>query len=220
MEQDDTVEQDDTLRIAVLGANPIGLEVTLYARYLGYAVHAFAAEEVCAAVERLRSAAMGGPFRQNCSPLGLAALEAHDPNYEHPPADQIRTGRQWLDGYLLPLSCTDLIADSLRLCHTVLAVEYADSDETFAVRVRDDDGAERSEIVDYVVDTRAQTRIGFPESKEVRTAAAFAARNAEDYLVVAAETFRDGLEQIRQIFTKVGERDDLDIYVTLKRFEL
>lgn len=206
------MEQDDTLRIAVLGAGPIGLEATLYARYLGYAVQTFAAEDVCASVARLGSTALAGPFRQNCSSLGLAALEAQDANYQHPPASQILTGRQWLDGYLLPLSRSDLITDSLRLRHIVLAVEYADSDETFAVRVRDDQHAERTEIVDYVIDSRAQDQIGFPESQAVQTPATFAAHEAEDYCVVAGETFREGLEQIRKIFAKVGERDDLDIY--------
>ena len=212
------MEQNDTLRIAVLGAGPIGLEVTLYARYLGYVVHTFAEEKVCAGVKRLGAAAMRGPFRHNCSPLGLAALEAHDPKYEHPPADEILTGRQWLDGYLLPLSRTDLIVDSLQLGHTVAAVEYVPSDEILVVRVGDDDGVERSENVDYVVDTRAQAYIGFPESKEMPTAT-FATSDAEDFFVVAAATFPSGLDQIRRIFAKVGERDDLDIYATLKRFE-
>jgi hypothetical protein len=215
------MEQDDTLRIAVLDANPIGLEATLYARYLGYVVHTFAAEEVCAEVERLSSLALAGRFRQHCSPLGLAALDAHDSSYEHPTADQILTGRQWLDEYLLPLSRTDLIADSLRLRHTILAVEYADNDETFSVRVRDGADAERIETVDYLVDTRAQACIGLLDPKEAsKKPATFAGCDAEDYFFVAAETFRDGLEQIRRIFAKVGERDELDIYLTLKRFEL
>ena len=218
MAQDDTLEQDDTLRIAVLDAGPIGLEVTLYARYLGYAVQTFATEGLCPTVERLSSSAMGGPFRQNCSTLGLAALDAHDANYEPPRADEILTGRQWLDGYLLPLSRTDLIADSLRLRHTVLAVEYVDSDETFVIRVRDGAaGIVQTEIVDYLVDTRALAGIGFPSSKDVGEPTIFSACDAEDFFIVAVETFPNGLDQIRRIFARVGEREDLDIYATLKR---
>ncbi len=207
------MEQDDPLRIAVLGANPIGLEATLYARYLGHTVHVFDSADVCAAVEVAGSQSLDGPFGEHCSPLGLAALAAHDPNCALPMATQIQTGRQWLDDYLLPLSRTDLVADSLRLRHKVLAIEYADTDETFEVTTSDDNGVQRCETFDYIVDTRSQARIGYGAPPDLAgQLPVFADRDVEDYFVVTAETFRESLEQIREIFATVGERDDLDVY--------
>src|SRR5688572_25940036 len=113
---------DTPARLAVLGAGPIGLEATLYARFLGYDVVVYERGDVCSNVRQWRHVRMFTPYGMNCSPLGLAAIEAHDEAYR-PPADQeLLTGAQWLDRYLLPLAATDLIADHLRLQETVVAV--------------------------------------------------------------------------------------------------
>jgi hypothetical protein len=62
------------------------------------------------------------PFAMNSSPLGLAALQAQDDNYRPPAADAMLTGREWVEQYLLPLSQTDLLADSIRPQTEVLGI--------------------------------------------------------------------------------------------------
>jgi hypothetical protein len=53
-------------------------------------------------------------FRDNASPLGLAAIVAHDPTYRPPDADAHLTYREWFERYLKPLSETDLISEHIR----------------------------------------------------------------------------------------------------------
>jgi thioredoxin reductase len=113
---------DTPARLAILGAGPIGLEAALYARFLGYDVVVYERSDIAASIRRWQHVRMFTPFGQNRSPLGLAAIEAHDEAYQPPAADALLTGSQWLDHYLLPLAQTDLVADHLRLHTTVVAV--------------------------------------------------------------------------------------------------
>ena len=113
---------DTPAKIAILGAGPIGLEAALYARFLGYEVVVFEAGEVAASVRRWGHVRMFTPFGMNCSPLGLAAIHAQDESYRPPADDELLTGQEWIDRYLLPLSQTDLLADHLRLSTVVLSV--------------------------------------------------------------------------------------------------
>src|SRR5512139_997665 len=106
---------DTPAKIAILGAGPIGLEAALYARFLGYEVVVFEAGEVADSVRRWGHVRMFTPFGMNRSPLGLAAIRAQDENYRPPADDELLTGHDWIDRYLLPLSRTDLLADHLRL---------------------------------------------------------------------------------------------------------
>ena len=62
------------------------------------------------------------PFGHCRSTLALAALAAHDEAYQPPGDEDLLTGREWVERYLLPLSRTDLLADHLRLGSEVLAV--------------------------------------------------------------------------------------------------
>lgn len=113
---------DTPARLAVLGAGPIGLEATLYARFLGYDVVVYDRGAAANSVSRWRHVRMFTPFGMNHSPLGLAAIQAHDETYRQPADDEILTAGEWVDRYVLPLAQTDLIADHLRLHETVLAV--------------------------------------------------------------------------------------------------
>jgi len=113
---------DTPARLAVLGSGPIGLEATLYARFLGYDVVVYDRGGVADSVRRWRHVRMFTPFGMNRSPLGLAAIQAHDETYRQPADDEILTAGEWLDRYLLPLAQTDLIADHLRLHETIVAV--------------------------------------------------------------------------------------------------
>ncbi len=100
--------------IAIIGAGPVGIEAALYGRYLGYPVTVFEQGSIGDHVAQWRHVKMFTPFGLNRSPLGLAALASQDENHRPPDDDQLITGEQWLDHYLLPLSRTDLVASCFR----------------------------------------------------------------------------------------------------------
>jgi len=109
-------------RIAILGAGPVGLEAALYARYLGYEVEIFERGRVADTVLQCGHVRMFTPFGLNSSPLGRAALRAQDPRWTPPADDELLTGRQYAERYLLPLSASDLLAESLHEHVEVLSV--------------------------------------------------------------------------------------------------
>jgi hypothetical protein len=113
-------------KIAIFGAGPIGLEAALYARFLGYDVDIYERGQVAENVLRWGHVRMFSPFGMNCSPLGLAALQAQDPSYEPPGNSELLTGREYANRYLLPISRTDLLADHLKLDTTILSVNHED----------------------------------------------------------------------------------------------
>ncbi len=101
--------------IAILGAGPIGIEAAIYARYLGYPVTVYERGDLCDHVCQWGSVQMFTPFGMNCSPLGIAAITAHDTNYSPPQDNQLVTGDQWVTRYFEPLSKTDLLNGAIRL---------------------------------------------------------------------------------------------------------
>jgi hypothetical protein len=161
---------DTPAKIVILGAGPIGLEAALYARFLGYDVAVFEAGELAASVRRWGHVRMFTPFGMNRSPLGLAAIQAQDESYRPPADDELLTGRQWIDRYLLPLSQTDLLSDHIHTHTEVVAVgkvellktdlpgsaawgDGADrGDWSFRLLVRNAEGEERIEPADAVID--------------------------------------------------------------------
>ncbi len=156
---------DTPARIAVLGAGPVGLEAALYARFLGYQVDIFERDQPGANLLRWGQVRMFSPFGLNSSPLGLAALAAQDSNFRAPCAEEILTGRQWWERYVLPLSKTDLLVDHIHSQTTVVAVakagllkseavgQVARDDAVFRLLLRDADGNESIQFADVVIDT-------------------------------------------------------------------
>lgn len=136
----------------------------MYARYLGYDVDLYERGRAAENVLQWGHVRMFSPFGMNCSTLGLAALHAQDPNYRPPGEDELLTGREWAERYLLPLAHTDLVADHLREQTTVIAVGRESlhkgelpgnerrGDERFLLLVRDSAGRERTELADVVID--------------------------------------------------------------------
>jgi thioredoxin reductase len=155
---------DTPARFAILGAGSIGLEAALYARFLGYEVVVYERGQIAANVQQWGHVRMFTPFGMNRTTLGLAAIQAHDESYRPPEDDELLTGRQWIERYLLPLASTDLLSDHLRLNTTVLAVGkeellkgdlpgHADrGDWSFRVLARDAEGVERIDSFDGVLD--------------------------------------------------------------------
>jgi thioredoxin reductase len=155
-------------RIAVLGAGPIGLEAALYARYLGYDVDVYERGRVAENVLAWGHLRMFTPFGLNRSTLGLAALRAQDPGWTPPAEDAMLTGREFAATYLVPLSRSDLLADSLREQTEVVAIgrdgplkdELAEDEARGDCQLRllvrstnpDDHGREEIALADAVID--------------------------------------------------------------------
>ncbi|MFP6675104.1 MAG: NAD(P)-binding domain-containing protein, partial [Pirellulaceae bacterium] len=112
---------DTPATIAIIGAGPIGLEAALYARFLGYDVLVFEQGLVAESVQRWGHVEMFTPFSMNCSPLGVAAIQAQG-STELPSEDQLLTGCQWRTRYLIPLAQTDLLAASIHQRTNVVKV--------------------------------------------------------------------------------------------------
>jgi hypothetical protein len=159
---------DTPAKLAILGAGPIGLEVALYARFLGYDVIVLEQGRVCEHVLRRGHVSMFFPFTDLHSPLGLAALQAQHDDYQPPARDALLSGREWVNEYLGPLAATDLLAEHIRpntrvlgvgkeqVIKTDLETDLPEGDErgdwSFRILVRDADGAERIELADGVLD--------------------------------------------------------------------
>jgi thioredoxin reductase len=162
---------DTPAKIAILGAGPIGLEAALYARYLGYEVDVFERGEIAAGVNNWGHVELFTPFGMNSSPLAIAALQAQNPAGNFPKADELLTGNQWRERYLLPLAESDLLHGSIHLQTTVVAVakdssQKTDSpgsedrgDELFRVLVKNADGEERVALANIVIDATGVTTV-------------------------------------------------------------
>ena len=220
---------DDDLqpRIAILGAGPIGLEATLYARYLGYPAAVLdrgtnAAANVIAEGDRQLAA----PFGECASTLGVAALQAQNPDWQCPSATDRQTANEWYQGYLLPLAESDLVSEVLRLETTVIEIARGEDDADFQIRCRNSQDEDRVFEVDIILDATGinGSRTWFADGD---SDVELTFLNPEsDYYVLGSKsrsdgeiTFLEGLAQIRDLFAILGEREDLDVYATMPAIE-
>src|SRR5713101_1586874 len=111
-----------SLRIAVLGAGPVGLEAALYARILGYQVTAFEAGSTGENLERWGHATLFSPWKMNHTPLGLRAARRVGPTGKEPGPDDLITGREHRRLYLEPLSRSPLLQGTVRERHRIISV--------------------------------------------------------------------------------------------------
>lgn len=158
------MEDDLPSTIAILGAGPIGLEAALYARYLGYNVRIFEQGRVAENISQWGHVRLFSLFGSNRSSLALAALAAQDDQYLPPDDEALLTGHEFIQQYLLPLSRTDLLVDSLVENMTVVAVgrqgllktekvgDPRRAEVPFSLLLREASGSERIELADIVID--------------------------------------------------------------------
>ncbi len=151
------------LRVAVLGAGPIGLEAAVHAKSLGHAVTVFDRGQVGEHVLRWGFVRMFTPFGMNVTPLGRLTILKETPGREFPADTDIVTGREFREAYLVPLAETAYLKGCLRPQTTVVAVGRAGVRKTdspdprraaapFRMLVREASGAERTEVADEVLD--------------------------------------------------------------------
>lgn len=156
---------DTPARIAIVGAGPIGLEAALYARFLGYDVDIYERGRVCEHVWRRGHARLFAPWRDQVSPLGVAALEAQDAFWHPRPDHALLTGRELIEAYFQPLADSDLLADHMQLGVEVCGISRFESlkgdspgqsvrgdADAFALLVRDRKGEERLAEADILFD--------------------------------------------------------------------
>jgi len=156
---------DDPGPITVLGAGPIGLETALYARFLGHPVRILErGDRECANMRQWGHVRMFSPFGMNASPLGVAAIQTHDPHWKCPAADEVLSGTEFCDRYLAPLSKTDLLDECLRFGSEVLAIGRSHNlksegigdprrgEDDFQILLRNSEGKETVATAETVVD--------------------------------------------------------------------
>jgi thioredoxin reductase len=154
--------KQETPRIAVLGAGPVGLEAALYARRLQLPVKVYERGRVGEHVHRWGHVRLFSPFGMNATPLGLAAIRAESPRHDFPAAGDCVTGREHAAAYLGPLA--KALGDAVRTDAQVVAVgrrgflkgqapgDARRGQQPFRLLVREGKGQERSEEADVVLD--------------------------------------------------------------------
>lgn len=156
---------DELVPITILGAGPIGLETALYARFLGHPVRVIERGDcVGANLRKWGHVRMFSPFGMNASPLGVAALRAHDSLWNGPAADEQLSGADYCKRYLAPLAKTDLLAKCFMFGAEVVAIgrshllkgegvgDLRRGEDTFSLLLRSADGVESTREAELVID--------------------------------------------------------------------
>jgi thioredoxin reductase len=154
----------DSLRIAIIGAGPIGLEAALYALHLQFTPTIYERGRLGEHVRRWGHVRLFSPFGINTTPLGRTAILHANPKHEFPSDAECLTGKEHLAAYCDPLAQTPDLKKFLKIETQVLAVgrrcflkgdtigQDKRAKEPFRLLVRDNKGKERSEEADVVLD--------------------------------------------------------------------
>src|ERR1700722_13637904 len=105
------------LRIAVIGAGPIGLEAALYAKMNGLSVAIYDRGGIAEHIRHWGHTRLFTPFGLNVTSLGLKAILHDKPNRDLPAESDIVTGREFRDAYLIPLGESEQLLEGLHLEH-------------------------------------------------------------------------------------------------------
>jgi hypothetical protein len=149
------------LRIAVIGAGPIGLEAALYAKLSGFQVAVYDRGGIAEHIRHWGHTRLFTPFGVNVTSLGLKAILHEKPNRDLPAESDIISGREFRDAYLVPLGESEQLLESLNLENSILHIgrnrqtkktEPDDAQRPFRLLVRDVKGQERIDLADVVLD--------------------------------------------------------------------
>lgn len=120
MKWDPEVESPAT--IAIIGGGWTGLEVALYARYLGYSIELFDARRIGWNWACWENKPMPCCWEEATTPLGRAALEAQGEGIPRDQWQMVPTRREFADRYLIALAKSDLLVDFVHFNHRVIDV--------------------------------------------------------------------------------------------------
>jgi hypothetical protein len=167
-------------RIAIIGAGPIGLEAALLARQLGHDVQVFEKGHVAENILDWGHVRLFSPFGINSSEWGRGALEKRLGPEALPHEDELLSGREFAERYLIPLSQlpelsgriheqTKVISISRRHFAKTAGIGSASrGEQPFQLLVerfqisRSD--TEPPELTEYLAADRAQSRVNPTES--------------------------------------------------------
>ncbi|MFL5241371.1 MAG: NAD(P)-binding domain-containing protein [Gemmataceae bacterium] len=156
--------QSKALRVAVLGAGPIGLEAGLYSQKLGLSTTIYERARPGEFLRRWGHVRLFSPFSMNATSLGRAAIGQQNPQHEFPADADCLTGRQHVASYVEPLAQTPDLKKIIKTDTQVLSVgrqgllkEDSPGDGKrgrvpFRLLVRESKGRERVEEADVVLD--------------------------------------------------------------------
>ncbi len=108
------------MRVAIVGAGPIGIEAALHAAERGHDVQVYERGAVGANVAAWGHVGLFSPWRLNRSRLGLATLVGS--RAEPAPAEVYPTGRDYLEQYLAPLARSCGLVRRIHEGHAVVQV--------------------------------------------------------------------------------------------------
>lgn len=109
-------------RIAIIGAGPIGLEAALLARQLGHDVQVFEKGRVAENVLDWGHVRLFSPFGMNSSEWGRGAVAKTISPNAMPRDDELLTGRDFTERYLIPLSRLPELAGRIHEQAQVLSI--------------------------------------------------------------------------------------------------
>lgn len=152
--------KSEPLRVAVLGAGPVGVEAALYARACGLAVKVYERGRIGEHLARWGHVRMFTPFGLNTTPLGMRTLLREKPSRDVPADADLLTGRQFRESYLVPLAESEVLLEAMNVQETVVnigrssAAKKSDPDDRkpFRLLVRNPGGIERIDPADVVLD--------------------------------------------------------------------
>ncbi len=150
------------MRLAILGAGPIGLEAALYARAAQLPFTVYERGRVAEHMTRWGHVRLFSPFGMNVTPLGRAAALKQKPSLEMPGNDVCITGREHVQTYLAPIA--ESLQGSIQTETHVLQIgrrgQHKNDDpggagrakQPFRLLLRDRQNRERFEEADVVLD--------------------------------------------------------------------
>jgi glycine/D-amino acid oxidase-like deaminating enzyme len=149
-----------SLPVVVIGAGPVGLAAAAHLISRGERPLVFeAGATVGASIRAWGHVRLFSPWRYVVDPVSASMLEAT--GWQHPPAEDLPTGHDLVDRYLLPLAALPDIAPALQFDTRVIAVTRQGFDKMktegrdlapFAVTIRRADGSEEQVMARAVID--------------------------------------------------------------------